>query len=207
MDEDTQCVKLLVVIEKLDANPVINITKTSDIGLVLEHVTSINEDNEMVSEITMLHDGQEKKYISKGISSQNGDTQNLFDGDFIIFETNREGEIINSQIIKRLSSHIEHSQNNIGGVDGSITGIVTDVHRLQINNELNKRVHIVELKVGEFYYEVELPARNIPNIYIYNENSNDIATVGSIDDIVYGDVITVAMPGSNVSDCVIIRGE
>jgi len=207
LDEDTQCVKLLVVKEKLDADPTINVTVSSDIGLVVDHQTSISENNEVVSEIKMLHKGQEKTYLSKDLSPQNGDTQDLCEGDFVIFETNRDGEIINSKIIKRLSTGVEHTQNNIGGVNGSITGIVTDVHRLQINNELNKRVHIVELKVGEFYYEVELPARNIPSIYIYNENKKDIATVGSLDDIVYGDVITVAMPGGNASDCVIIRGE
>jgi len=207
LDEDSQCVKLLVVMQEMDADTVLNITSSSDIGIVTAKRFVVNEDDETLSEITIMCEGKEVTYVSEGFTDANGDAQNLRNGDFIIYETNVEGELTNAKIIKRLSASVEHNQNKQGAVDGSITGVVTDVHRLQINNEANKRVHIVDLKVGEFYYSVELPARNIPFIYIYDESAENMVKVGSLDDIVYGDVITVAMPNGNVSDCVIIRGE
>lgn len=207
LDEDLQCVKLLLVRENMDADTVLNITEGSDIGVVTSNRFVMNEDDEFVEEITIMCDGKKVTYTSEGFTEANGDAQNLQEGDFIIFETNVEGELTNVKIIKRLKSAVNHNQNNQGSVNGSVTGVVTDVRRLQINNELNKRVHIVELKVGDFYYSVELPARNTPIIYIYDKNAENTVTVGSLDDIVYGDVITVAMPGDSVAECVIIRGE
>jgi len=207
LDEDSQCVKLIMVMQEMDADTVLNITSSSDIGVVTGSAYIRNEDDEFVSEITILCDGKEVKFVSEGFTSENGDAQNLKEGDFIIYETNVEGELTNAKIIKRLSHSMEHNQNNQGAVNGSVTGVVMDVHRLQINNEQNKRVHIIDLKVGEFYYSVELPARNIPFIYIYDEGADETVTVGSIDDIVYGDILTVSMPNGNVADCVITRGE
>ena len=206
MDEDTKCVKLLVIIQEMSADTVLNLTATSRIGVVSGQSLIVDENGDMLTATTITSDGGSERLLTRDVSSANGDVGQLKKGDFILFSLNNDNYLVNAKIIKSLEGTIEHKQNAAGQLEGSITGIVTDICRLEIDNDRNRRVHILTLKAGALYYDVDLPARNLPNIYIYNRRSGRVS-IGSLDDIQYGDLLCAARPRGNTADCVIVRGD
>lgn len=203
-DEDSKCVKLLMIIADMVSDTALNITKNSEIGIVQKSFVKIDDGDELHIVEVLSGDG-EVQLVAKEVSGDNGDTDYLKTGDFIIFETNVEGYLVNSKIIKSLSNNPRHNKAS-SGVTGSITGIVTNISRLEINNEKVSRVHVIDVLAGNTTYRVEIPARNIPDFYIYDKEINK-SKLGSIDDIMYGDVVCISMPEDNVEDCVIVRSE
>ncbi|MGN1059629.1 MAG: hypothetical protein ACI4QW_04280, partial [Clostridia bacterium] len=187
-DADTQCVKLLVIIEDMHAAVAQNITKSSSIGIVQRSYVK-NENGEELLVVAVLTEEGEVQLTVKDVSGDSGDTNRLQKGDFIIYKLNNDGYLVNARLIKSLDSDLTHNVSNSGseGKNGAITGKVIGINRLQIRNDANNlaRIHSLHVQAGNAAYTVELSARNLPNIYIYNKRTKS-AVKGTFDDVMYG---------------------
>lgn len=213
-DENSKAVKLLVIVQKMVADTLLNITENSKFGMVASAGEAIDEDGQMVYKTEILREDELQEYITRTIipgSDGNEAITRLKKGDLIRYEINNDGYLSNAEIVKSFSGEIalksEKTKNSV-----SITGYVTDISFNDINATKNMKVNTLSMLVDGKDASAELPARIQPAFYIYNRASKKV-TAATIDDIrpftgsgTTSDIVCVA--GNDIKDpkaCVIVR--
>ena len=178
-DEETKTVELLVVHETMNAGDVMEVNPLdSDIAMVTQAATSLNDDGEEVITVTMLTGGEEVSYVAEDF---NGDIPYLSAGDLIYFTENTNGLLSDVQIIESIDYDAESGITNDGMGIEYIFGYVDSISLNDLDVINNQKVHTMQVQVDNgMLSEVLIPARNLPSIYVCGRDS---ITLGGIEDI------------------------
>lgn len=213
-DENTKTVKFLVITDQMRADDILNIVPlTSKIGLVSSCTQMTDENGDTVYKTELLYEGELTTFMSNNIVAGKNDTiTRLKRGDLIWFSKNNNGLMDNAQIIKSLNFDDEIMQENKDTDEETLYGYVKELSFNDVDVANNQKVHTMTMMIENGKTEdVLVPARNVPNIYIYDTAAKTV-TVGGMEDIrpytgsdANSDKVFVVRPHLNVRVIVIVR--
>ncbi len=215
VDEETQCVELLVVKnimeESMSAQE--NVRSSSDVALVMDTYVSLDEEDDELKVVKVLtKNGEADLKVAKSKLGA-GDNAILKDGDLILYLLDNNGEIFTSKVIKSLGNGVTEGKTYPLSAEDtytSLTGKVQNITRLEINAVNGKRYHELEVVANGVATISNFTILSKPAVFIYDKADGDMI-VGEFDDIMIEDTVCVVAnqgsTGNEVKAIVVVRGE
>lgn len=194
-NQDTGCVRAVVVTVDTDKRTDNYLTHNSDIGIVKSVMGCITPDDQVGYEITGYHEGEEFTYYSEQYDDVFNVCANLKSGDVIRYIANYNDEIVRISKIASLSELEESYIDGRDSVDEQMYGQVITLNKNVLTNFEKYLCHEMTLSATEgyndlvsmrFFADLDNPYDSkceFSDYYCYNKRTKEV-TPASIEDII-----------------------
>lgn len=185
-DDDTFVADVLVVQKSMNSDQTIDVTGTSEVGLVtkISAVLDENEGTELIS-VTMLTDGGEKKFTVAEQRMNQNSLKRLETGDLAAYTLDGFDKLNTISILQKNDDYIDFDESEIG----KVCAVVKDIKYNHISNGKIRWVNILEIGNGtDINYKYELLIKNPAPVFVIEDKSYRL---GNFNDIQIGDRVAV----------------
>lgn len=209
LDEDSNKAKIVLFYETMEADNVVTVnTDSSSVGMVSMVKTTLDENNEQVSKVTIVTKSGTQEYLLADIVSGRNDTLlKLKKGDLIYYEVGLSGKLDDAEIIYSFANGIKSFSKNSGTANYQVAGPVVDVKYDQVEATSGNLATVLSVETPAGDVPVSVYQRNVPQMFIYYSGRDKI-TVAEKSDLVPGrdESFFALIPlGGEAKACVIYR--
>lgn len=185
LDDSNSNVKLFTITAAMVYEDSTAIGATTKIAMVKKVSNVVNSEGTSVVKITLLTEGMEKEICGAEYANRTK-LGALRIGDVIYYSQNARREMVDYNLVERLSAMGGYYTMGSGSADEKAYGKLYQVKLNRINAQKNERVHRITLQLDDLNAEVlqdyDLRISYPPAIFIYNAAEDNEVSIATIDD-------------------------